>query len=438
MRILHPIALTVFCSTLLLNSRHGLAQFTQQGPKLVGIDAEGNSHQGIAVALSADGSTAIVGGNSVLDFNVTGPPGGAGAAWAWTRSNGGLWAQQGSKLVGSDGSSYALQGSSVSLSADGNTAIVGGPADNGVAGAAWVWTRSGGIWTQQGTKLVGSDAVGIGDQGVSVSLGADGNTAIIGGAGAAWIWARSGGVWTQQGTKLVGSGAVGNAAQGLSVSMSADGNTAVVGGPLDNGQAGAAWIWIRSGGLWTQQGPKLVGSGAAGIGEQGRSVSLSADGNTAIIGGFGAAWIWTRSGGAWTQQGPKLVGLGAVGNAAEGLSVSLSADGNTAVVGGPLDSSQAGAVWVWARSGGTWSQQFTKLAGTGSIGNAQQGYSVSLSADGSTLIAGGPSDNSNAGAAWVFVVSSVVNPASIPTASVWKFMALVAMLALLGAMRTRN
>ncbi len=114
-----------------------------------------------------------------------------------------------------------------------------------------------------------------------------------------WVWTRSGGVWTQQGTKLVGSGAVGNAYQGYSVSLSADGNTAMVGGYLDNVDAGAAWVWTRSGGVWTQQGSKLVGTGAAGAAEQGISVSLSADGNTAMVGGYldnagaGAVWVFT-------------------------------------------------------------------------------------------------------------------------------------------------
>jgi hypothetical protein len=107
-------------------------------------------------------------------------------------------------------------------------------------------------------------------------------------------------VWTQQGPKLVGSGAVGNTVlQGDFVSLSADGNTAIVGGPGDNSADGAAWVWTRSGGVWTQQGPKLVGSGAVGnSAEQGNSVSLSADGNTAIVGGVnddngvGAAWVF--------------------------------------------------------------------------------------------------------------------------------------------------
>ena len=125
----------------------------------------------------------------------------------------------------------------------------------------------------------------------------------------------------QQGPKLVGTGALGNAQQGISVSLSADGNTAIVGGFRDNSLAGAAWVWTRSGGVWIQQGNKLVGTGAVGNAGQSYSVSLSADGNTAIVGGngdnggAGAAWVWTRSGGVWTQQVPKLVGSGAVGNA---------------------------------------------------------------------------------------------------------------------------
>jgi hypothetical protein len=109
---------------------------------------------------------------------------------------------------------------------------------------------------------------------------------------------------------------------------------------------------------FTQQGPKLVGSGAVGTASQGQSIALSADGNTAIVGGsgdnsgVGAAWVWTRSSGIWTQQGSKLVGTGAVGAAYQGAAVALSSDGNTAVVGGYTDNSFAGAAWVWTRSGG--------------------------------------------------------------------------------------
>jgi hypothetical protein len=236
---------------------------------------------------------------------------------------------------------------------------VGGYTDNSGTGAAWVYTSSGGVWTQQGSKLVGTDAENA-SQGVSVALSADGNTAIVGGytdnseTGAAWVYTRSGGVWTQQGNKLVGTGTVGRADQGNSVSLSGDGNTAIVGGPADNSDAGAAWVYTRSGGVWTQQGGKLVGTGAVGNAEQGGpSVALSADGNTAIVGGFadnsftGAAWVYTRTGGVWTQQGTKLVGTGAVGNAEQGSHVALSADGNTAMLGGRGDNSGMGAAWVF-------------------------------------------------------------------------------------------
>jgi hypothetical protein len=200
--------------------------------------------------------------------------------------------QQGSKLVGAGATTSASQGKSISQSLDGNTLIVGGDLDNSGYGAAWIFTRSGTVWTQQGSKLDGTGSVGINvGQGSSVSLSSDGNTAVVGGdldnggAGAAWIFTRSGGVWTQQGSKLVGSGAIANAYQGSSVSLSSDGNTVIIGGYYDNNGIGAVWIYTRSGGVWTQQGSKLVGTGAIGNRLfQGQSVSLSFDGNTAIVG----------------------------------------------------------------------------------------------------------------------------------------------------------
>ena len=128
---------------------------------------------------------------------------------------------------------------------------MGGERDNSAAGAAWVFTRSGGVWTQQGSKLVGTGAVEQADQGYSVSLSADGNTAIVGGygdngnTGAAWTFTRSNGVWTQQGGKLVGTGSVGAAQQGIAVALSADGGTAIVGANSDNGGVGAAWVFVQ-------------------------------------------------------------------------------------------------------------------------------------------------------------------------------------------------
>src|SRR5258708_5012750 len=156
----------------------------------------------------------------------------------------------------------------------------------------------------------------------------------------------AGAQFLQQGGKLVGADAVGISGQGFSVALSKDGNTAIVGGPSDN--QGAAWIYVRSGGQWVQQGSKLVGMDAVGLAEQGYSVALSADGNTAIVGGrrddtfVGAAWVYSRAGGVWKQQGGKLVGTGGVGNPEQGWSVALSGDGNTAIVGAPYDNSEVG------------------------------------------------------------------------------------------------
>jgi hypothetical protein len=381
------------------------AQFTQQGLKLIGTGAVGNSSQGQSVAISADGNTVIVGAN--------GDNGGAGAAWIFTRS-GGVWIQQGPKLVGTGMVGNSSQGQSVAISADGNTVIVGANGDNSGAGAVWVFTRSGGVWTQQGTKLVGMGSVGNAFQGYSVAISADGNTIIEGGPfdinskGALWVFTRTGGVWTQQGTKLIGTGGVGNSFQGQSVAISADGNIAIEGGYGDN-NVGAAWVFIRGGGIWTQQGVKLVGTGGVGNSFQGSSVAISADGNTGIVGGYGdnfsigAAWVFIRSGGIWTQQGPKLVGTGISGSfATQGSSVALSTDGNTAIVGGDGDNNSIGAVWVFFRSGGVWTQQGSKLIGTGGVGMTHEGYSVAISSDSYTMISGGKGDNNGIGAAWIF------------------------------------
>jgi len=249
-----PVDVAVDTSgNLFIADTYNSTQFVQQGAKLVGtgaVDSPDGPWEGYSVAVSGDGNTALVGG--FQDNNFT------GAVWTFTRS-GSTWTQQGSKLAGG---TLAYFGWSVALSSDGKTAIVGAPYSNYFGGGAWVYTLSGGVWTQQGSVLVGTGAVsGYPNgsfQGYSVSLSSDGNTAIIGGpndnnfTGAAWVFTRSDGVWTQQGNKLVGTGAVGFSGQGSSAALSGDGNTAIVGGPCDNpgtsttcqGDAGAAWVLI--------------------------------------------------------------------------------------------------------------------------------------------------------------------------------------------------
>jgi FG-GAP repeat len=148
--------------------------------------------------------------------------------------------QQGEKLVGGDEEEGPGNlGTSVALSGDGSTALIGAPSDEDkgkgemLVGAAWVFTRTGSIWTQQGPKLRGNERSGEGQFGVSVALSSDGNTALIGGigdlnaksepVGAAWVFTRAGGTWTPQGSKLTGgSEETVNGRFGRSVALSAD------------------------------------------------------------------------------------------------------------------------------------------------------------------------------------------------------------------------
>jgi hypothetical protein len=328
--------------------------WTQQGSKLTANDESGIGRFGYSVALSGDGDTALIGGA----FNNEA----VGAAWVFVRSESGAWTQQGSELTANDESGTGFFGYSVALSSDGNTALIGGLGNEGAVGAAWVFVRSeSGAWTQQGTKLTANDESGTGEFGSSVALSSDGTTALIGGprneeaVGAAWVFVRSeSGAWTQQGTKLTANDESGAGEFGFSVALSSDGNTALIGGRFDH-EVGAAWVFVRSeSGAWTQQGPKLTPNDEGESGEFGYSVALSGEGNTALISdpdefGFtGAAWVFLRSeSGAWTQQSPELTPNDESGEGKFGSSVALSGDGNTMLIGGPEDSRTVGAAWVF-------------------------------------------------------------------------------------------
>ena len=392
---------------------YAVPKAVQLGTKLVGTGNAGESSQGASIALSADGNILAVGAPQD-NTNI-------GATWVFAR--GGTTWTQAPKLVGSGNVGMANQGHAVALSADGSTLIVGGFTDNGNIGAVWVFTRSGTTWTQQGLKLTPTDASGNSNFGASVALSSDGNTALIGGAGdngdvgAAWVFTRNSSTWTQQGTKLVGTGEIGPGLFGAAVALSSDSNTALISGYNDNGGVGAAWVFTRSGSTWTQQGAKLTAGDESGPGQFGFAAALSSDGNTALAGGYndnggaGAAWAFTRSGSTWTQQGAKLVGTGAAGpgGALQGYSVALSSNGNAAAVGGPTDNNNVGATWLFARHTGIWSQNGAKLAGSGNVGISFQGDAVALSSGGNTLAEGGAQDNTNTGAAWIFTVGNLAD-----------------------------
>lgn len=294
--------------------------------------------------------------------------------------------EQQAKLTASDAEDWALFGESVAV--DGDTAIIGTDVDD-----AYVFTRSDGTWTQQ-RKFTGA-ALQDDEFGQWVAL--DGDTALVGAPldngdgtdrGAAYVFTRSGGSWTQQ-TKLTASDAHDNDLFGNVVAL--DGDTALVGAPADDGPGtdrGAAYVFTRSGDSWTEQA-KLTASDGENGDELGSSVAL--DGDTALVGAWredgsgtdrGAAYVFTRRDGTWAEQA-MLTAADPADYANFGLSAAL--DGERAVIGN--DSIRWGAAYAFVRKGTGWSQQAKLTAGNGEKGD---GFGSAVALDGGTVLIGAP------------------------------------------------
>jgi DNA-binding beta-propeller fold protein YncE len=203
------------------------------------------------------------------------------------------------------------------------------------------------------------------------------------------VFTRSGSTWTQQGSKLTPT--TGYNQVGQTVALSADGNTALLGAPYRS----TVWVYTRSGATW-MKGPSLVPSDATSQSQFGSSLALSADGSAALIGGLGdgsvtnapgqgAAWLFGDASGSWAQQGPKLTPADGIGASAYGRSVSLSGDGGTALVGGDGDNGQVGAAWVVSFTDPTNQIWGTRYATSGDDRPAGDVFS----SDGSTLFVTG-------------------------------------------------
>lgn len=226
--------------------------------------------------------------------------------------------------------------------------------------------------------------------------------------------------WTQQ-AELTASGA-----NNFGISVAVDGSTAVVGARTNgpNSTLGAAYVFVESGGTWSQQA-ELTASDGATDDQFGYSVAVS--GSTIVVGapqhpfslggsGPGKAYVFVENGGTWSQQAELKASDGAVGDS---FGYSVAASGGAAVVGAPghmIGSNQAqGAVYVFAPSGGTWSQQAELTAADGSRYN---GFGTSVGVSGGTALAGAPShevgSNGAQGAAYVFGSPMVtLSPASL-------------------------
>jgi len=259
------------------------------------------------------------------------------------------------------------------------------------------------------TKLVGTPVTGTtAGQGVSVAL-SDVDTAVVGGfgdnssEGAVWGYGLVNGQWTQE-LKLVPTGAAAGDEVGRSVAISGDGGTILVGAPVTNGGQGATYAFFNR-----AQAPTILASDHSGVALQGYSVALSHDGTTAVIGGpadnggVGACWVFSRSGNTWTEQFkagssnlPDIAGLAQLGK-----SVAISRDGNYAFCGGPGDGNGTGAVWVMNRAGGVW-QAAPKLVGSNGIG---EGASVATNSDGTIAVFGGVTASNSSSSFWTFTRS---------------------------------
>jgi hypothetical protein len=310
---------------------------------------------------------------------------------------------------GCGGGNQGHTGTSIAISGDANTMAVGAPFESGgskgingnqndnsvyAAGAVYVYTRQGNAWTQQ--AYVKASNPGLNDHfGSSVALSRDGNTMAV-----AAHWEAS-------------------AATGINGNQNDDSIP----------QAGAVYVFTRSGTTWTQQAyVKASNSGKAdegnvpGDGDQfGFSLALSGDGSTLAVGAItedsgaqqingnekddaaqsaGAVYVFARTGTTWRQQAYVKSATQAAGDLL-GFSVALSFDGNTLAAaafneGGsgrginpPHDNKAggSGALFVFTRQNGSWSQQ-AYIKGSRSEPSDGFGFATSISADGNTIAVG--------------------------------------------------
>jgi FG-GAP repeat protein len=382
--------------------------------KLTASDGTAGDHFGVGVAISGD--TMLAG--APKESNGAIPA--AGAGYVYSRS-GSTWTQQ-AKLLASDAAPGAMLGFSAALSGD--TAVLGAFYDTVgtkvAAGSAYVFTRSRGVWTQQ-ARLTASDGAATDNFGFSVAV--DGDTVVVGAtggdanirAGAAYVFTRTGGSWTQQ-AKLTASDAA-DGYFGVSVAVSRD--TALVGSVNNdvggNEDQGAVYEFTRAGGVWTRHQKLTADDGAAGD-SFGHWVAVSGD--TAVVGAYfddvdgrddqskddqGSAYVFARSTGTWTQQAHLKASDGAAGDLF-GRSVALS--GNAVIVGAEKDDS-IGSAYRFARVKGIWSEQ-EKLTAADRDADAftADTFGVSVGVSGDTAVVGAFSStvglNLQQGAAYVF------------------------------------
>jgi hypothetical protein len=372
---------------------------------------------GYSISLSADGKTVAIGAhkNDGINGNDTGHV----RVYDW---DGAQWSQRGTDIDGEAPNDWS--GWSISLSKDATTVAIGAHYNDSHSGHVRIYKWIGNAWTQAGQDIDGkaSDFAGW-----SVSLSGNGNRVAIGApgvhAGDAIGRARiydlgEGNVWSQLGDDIEGEGS--RDRFGRSVSLSCDGNTVAIGASDNDGNgdnSGHVRVYDWNGNVWVQRGGDI--DGEAAYDRSGHGISLSADGNTVAIGAYendgtanvaGHVRIYDWYGNAWVQRGSDIDGQ-ARGDYS-GLFVSLSAEGNTVAIGayendginGP--GSGHARVYSWDGHANAWIRLGVDL--DGEAPNDWSGWSVSLSADGTTVAVSAPQNDDNgseAGNVRVFTIS---------------------------------
>lgn len=397
------------------------AQWTQMGDDLDGDTTYDN--MGWSVSLSSDGNTLAVGAK-----------GGAGNIEGYVRIyewNGSAWIQKGTDLIGESANDEF--GTSIDLNADGNILCVGAPFNDGngnSSGHVRIFEWNGTAWTQKGGDIDGEasgdffgDAVAVSADGNIIAAGAPGNNGNGVNSGHVRVFQWNGNAWIQKGIDIDGEAE--DDLSGDAVSISADGNTVAIGAPHNDGSnslSGHVRVYQWNGTGWVQKGNDIDGVGNFTSDRSGKSVSLSADGNTVAIGapgydgvnGYdsGHVRVFQWNGTSWTLKGGSIDGEAI--NDGSGISVSMSSDGNTVAIGAHYNDgngSNAGHVRVYEWNGSNWVQKGSDLDGEAE--GDWLGWSVSLNADGNILAAGAPhnqQNGTNAGHVRVYSFSSLNIP----------------------------
>jgi len=317
------------------------------------------------------------------------------------------------------------------ISGDGLYVGIGAPRDTGPgseddAGGAHVFYYDGSAWDQS-TKLTvpASDAEAYGHFGSAMSLNDDGSILAVGHGrygtqeGGFHIYTRSGtgaGTWTEQGVFTpTETGAYGNVTHSYEgylggPKLSGNGQYVIVSQKAYSSSTGRAWIFTGSGSSWSQQA-LISASGATYVGTAdywGEAVDMNKTGEYVIVGAtqagkphlyqrIGFATIHLRSGTSWSQQAVLAPGDG-ITNKMFGRTVCISGDGLYAAVGAINDAesyTDSGSVYVYVRSGTSWSQQAKIHLGSDGAANAHFGQSIDMNDDGDLLVISDGGNNTN-------------------------------------------